>query len=198
MPGAVLMDPRRFYENTKGAPAMPSLLLALQHWQAPPGLAVDLGCGAGRDTLELLRQGWQVLAVDAEPLAFDYLQPLVPGEQHAALRCTCSPFQGVELPAAELINGSFALPFCAPADFPGLWRRIEQAVKPGGLFAGHFFGERDDWASDGLTIHTRAEVAALLQHWQIIDLQEIDRPGQTAVGRAKHWHLFAVVARRQS
>jgi trans-aconitate methyltransferase len=28
--------------------------------------AVDLGCGAGRDTAELLRRGWRVLAIDAE------------------------------------------------------------------------------------------------------------------------------------
>ncbi len=70
------MNSRLFYENTKGAPAMPSLLLALEHWHAQPGTALDLGCGAGRDTLELLRRGWQVTAIDAEPLAFDYLNTL--------------------------------------------------------------------------------------------------------------------------
>ncbi|MEC4815643.1 MAG: methyltransferase domain-containing protein [Scytonema sp. PMC 1069.18] len=33
---------------------------------APSRFAVDLGCGDGRDTVELLRQGWRVLAIDGE------------------------------------------------------------------------------------------------------------------------------------
>ncbi len=37
-------------------------------------LAIDLGCGAGRDTFELLRHGWQVLAIDNQPKALGYLQ----------------------------------------------------------------------------------------------------------------------------
>lgn len=190
------MNPRRFYENTKSAPAMPSLLLALDHWIAAPAHAIDLGCGAGRDTLELLRRGWQVMAIDAEPLAFEYLNPRVPAEHQPHLQTRCTPFQQAELAPAELINASFSLPFCPPGEFAALWQRIEQALKPDGLFAGHFFGERDSWAEDGLTIHTRSEVERLFQDWQIIDLQEVDRPGQTAVGNSKHWHLFAVVARR--
>ncbi|MGQ9869558.1 hypothetical protein [Leptodesmis sp.] len=32
-------------------------------------VAVDLGCGDGRDTVELLRRDWQVLAIDGEPQA---------------------------------------------------------------------------------------------------------------------------------
>ncbi|KAB0550471.1 class I SAM-dependent methyltransferase [Pseudomonas argentinensis] len=190
------MNPRRFYENTQGAPAMPTLLLALQHWHGAPAAALDLGCGAGRDTLELLRRGWQVTAIDAEPLAFEYLNSLVPRDHQARLQTRCMAFQSTELTPAELINASFSLPFCPPGEFPALWQRIEQALKPCGVFAGHFFGERDSWAEDGLSIHTRSEVERLFQDWQIIDLQEIDRQGQTAVGKGKHWHLFAVVARR--
>ncbi|MEJ1932020.1 class I SAM-dependent methyltransferase [Nostoc sp. NIES-2111] len=29
-----------------------------------PRFAVDLGCGDGRDTVELLRRGWRVLGID--------------------------------------------------------------------------------------------------------------------------------------
>ena len=31
-----------------------------------PGKAVDLGCGAGRDTIELLKNNWNVLSIDKE------------------------------------------------------------------------------------------------------------------------------------
>lgn len=190
------MDNGRFYDATQGSPALPSLLKALTCWEAAPGLAVDLGCGAGRDSLELLRRGWRVLAIDQEPAAIERLRAQVPPEQLSVLETLCARFEDAALPAANLINSSFALPFCAPADFPALWRRIEQALQTGGLFAGHFFGERDDWATQGLTIHSSAQVETLLHGWQVIALEEIDRRGKTAVGREKHWHLFSVVARR--
>ncbi|MES2007684.1 MAG: hypothetical protein V4468_02200 [Pseudomonadota bacterium] len=51
------MKQHDFYQQTRGAPAHPSLLQALEHWTGEHGLALDLGCGAGRDSLELLRRG---------------------------------------------------------------------------------------------------------------------------------------------
>lgn len=190
------MDKPRFYDATQGGPALPSLLHALTCWQGAPGLALDLGCGAGRDSLELLRRGWRVLAIDVEPLALERLQAQVPAPLASALQSRCARFEDTDLPAAELINSSFALPFCPPEAFARLWQHIERALKPGGLFAGHFFGERDDWAQRDLTIHTRTQLDGLLSDWQVLELEEIDRAGKTAVGRTKHWHLFSVVARR--
>lgn len=76
----------------------------------------------------------------------------------------------------DLVNASFALPFCAPEMFDDLWQRLCESLAEDGWFSGHFFGPNDDWASRGLTIHRR--------------------DGKTAVGTLKHWHLFEVVARR--
>ena len=40
------------------------LLQTLKYFDGFTGYAIDIGCGAGNDTMELLRKGWEVLAID--------------------------------------------------------------------------------------------------------------------------------------
>ena len=65
-----------YYEKLRDRPPRRTLLAALDRFGAPPpdALAVDLGCGDGRDVIEMLRRGWKVVAVDAEPEALRQLQ----------------------------------------------------------------------------------------------------------------------------
>jgi len=55
--------------------------------------AIDLGCGAGKETLALLDGGWRVLAVDSQPDTRDQLLATVP----AALAETASADAGFRL-----------------------------------------------------------------------------------------------------
>ena len=58
-----------YYRAVAGRPPRDTLLKALDLFdleKSPksPRFAVDLGCGDGRDMVELLKRGWQVLAID--------------------------------------------------------------------------------------------------------------------------------------
>lgn len=161
------------------------------------GLAVDLAAGEGRDTLELLARGWRVVATDGHPEAFSFLWPRVPEALKANLTAVVASFDQTRLPRCDLVNASYALPFCPPQDFPDLWRRIVQAIRPGGRFAGQFFGARDTWASlPDRTHHTRDEVLALLEGFEIEMMEEEEEDDPPDVRKPKHWHLFHVVARK--
>ena len=193
-------DWRDYYERTSGRPPRRTLLLALEHFggDGDGRGAVDLGCGDGRDTVELLRRGWSVVAIDAEPAAIARLEARPDLPKDAALTTRVARFEDAGWPAVDLVNASFALPLCPRERFGALWARIVQSLRPGGRFAGQLFGERDEWAGEpGITHLSRAEVAQLLDGFAIELFEEEETDTATPYGKPKHWHLFHLVARKQ-
>jgi len=192
-----------YYAATESGAPRPTLLRALDAFAAEPvpraRFALDLGCGSGRDTVELLRRGWRVLAVDSESAAIDGLRARPESAAHAAeLETMVARFEAIDLPPADLVNSSFALPLCPPDAFPFLWARICRCLSAGGRFAGQFYGPKDDWAqrTPPITIHGRAEVEALFRGFTIEWLHEEESDAITPRGRPKHWHIFHAVARK--
>ena len=193
----------KYYAATQGRPPRPTLLLALDQFAAEGifARAVDLGCGDGRDTIELLRRGWSVIGIDSEPVAIERLRTRSDLPARARLEMRCETFAAAEWGAVELVNASFALPFCAPAAFPALWRRIDRSIVAGGRFAGQFCGPRDSWAERGIdgraiTILDEAAAHALFDGYAIELFDEEQSDALTPRGEAKHWHIFHVVARK--
>ena len=194
------------YYDAAGGDARETLLLALERFDAEPArdgrvrFAVDLGCGTGRDTAELLRRGWRVLAIDGEAEAITRLRERDDLGAGAAqrLETLVARFEEASWPEADLVNSSFALPFCPPERFDGVWRRIVDSLGHGGRFSGHLFGEHDGWAgAPDMSFQTRDEANELLTGFELERFDEIEEDGKTAIGKAKHWHVFHVVARKQ-
>src|SRR6266516_5578178 len=164
----------RYYEAAKGGGPRETLRLALDLFESEGGggerLAVDLGCGEGRDTLELLRRGWRVLALDAEREAIERLRarPELDSDAAARLETRRVSFEEADWGRADLVNSSFALPFCPPDHFPALWEQIASSRRLCGRFSGQLFGERDGWAQEpALSFQCRAEVEGMLQAFQL-------------------------------
>jgi SAM-dependent methyltransferase len=188
-----------YYTATADRPPRRTLLEALSGFapSAAPRSAVDLGCGDGRDTIELLRRGWSVLAIDAEPAAITRLQGRSDLPEGARLTCLCRRFEDVAWPEADLVNASFSLPLCPPERFAELWRRIVASLRPEGRFSGQLYGDRDKWAGrPGMTHMDRAAAVRLLQDLRVELFEEEETDAVTPRGKRKHWHIFHVVAQR--
>jgi len=186
-----------YYDATAKRPPRKTLLAALDRFAAP-GLAVDLGCGDGRDVIEMLRRGWRVVAIDAQAEAVARLvaRPDLPAG--AKLETMVARFETARWPACDLVNSSFALPLCPPETFPALWQRIVGSLVPGGRFAGQLYGERDSWVGNpGITHMSRAAAERLLAELDTELFEEEERDSITPRGKPKHWHIFHVVARRR-
>jgi SAM-dependent methyltransferase len=195
---------RAYYGYMVGQPPRETVVFALDKFAAE-GLpesgrsAVDMGCGEGRDTVEILRRGWRVFAFDGTAEGIDRLQvrPGLTPEMRERLTTAVMRFEAADIPPVHLINAAYSLPFCPREAFPGLWEKILVSLESGGRFSGQLFGNHDTWAvADRVTFQTRAEVEALLAPLTIEHFVEEERDGTTANGSAKHWHVFHIVARK--
>jgi len=185
-----------YYEAVDGREPREFLIEALAA-VGDVGSAIDLGCGDGTETAELLRRGWRVLAIDAEPDGVRRLRQRVPVADAARLEARVVRFEDLgPLPGADLVHAAWSLPFCSPASFPRLWASIVAALRPGGVFAGQLFGNRDSWAAEpDMTFHTEAAARAVLSPLETLVLREEENDGEDALGNPKHWHAFHVIAR---
>jgi SAM-dependent methyltransferase len=186
-----------YYRRQQDRPPRRTLLAALDRLGQPDpdALAIDLGCGDGRDIVEILRRGWKVVAVDAEPEALRQLSARnLPGAER--LTPVLARFEEVPLPiGVRLVNSSFAMPLCEPHKFHALWARIRDALPAGGRFSGQWYGARDSWhGRPGMTFLERREAEAMLDGFEVEMFEEEEADSVTPRGRAKHWHIFHVVA----
>ena len=188
-----------YYQKLRDRPPRRTLLAALDRFGpgAAGSLAIDLGCGDGRDVIEMLRRGWHVVAVDSEPEALRQLQARDLPEGHD-LTPVLARFEEVPLPlGVRLVNSSFAMPLCEPDAFHRLWERIREALPPGGRFSGQWYGPKDSWSGrPGLTFLERDAALALLRGFEVEMFEEEETDGETRKGNTKHWHIFHIVARK--
>ncbi|GAB4542512.1 MAG: class I SAM-dependent methyltransferase [Pleurocapsa sp.] len=185
---------KAYYDAVKDRPPRKTILTALAGFEKP-GVAIDLGCGDGRDTVAILQQNWTVLAIDKES---DAIARLLTRPDTERLTTQIVSFEDLQLTQqVDLINASFCLPFCSPDAFPTLWNQIFNSLVPGGRFSGHLFGDRDSWKDSGLiNTFTRSQVETLLQPYAIELLEEEEHPGTTPLGEDRYWHVFHIVVRK--
>ena len=188
-----------YYKQLRDRPPRKTLLAALDAFGKAPrdALVIDLGCGDGRDVIEMLRRGWKVVAVDAEPQALRQLQerPLPLGSDVTPVNAR---LEEVPIPlGVQLVNSSFAMPLCEPEAFHRTWERIREALPPGGRFSGEWYGPRDSWVGrPGMTFVSRDEALTLLQGFDVEMFEEEEADGVTPRGNAKRWHIFHIVAKK--
>jgi tellurite methyltransferase len=184
-----------FYKFTKDRPPWPLLVKAVS-FLSRKEYALDLGCGAGRDTRFLLEQGFAVTAVDNDPHAIALLADF----HQERLRAVRSSFEDFEFETYDLVNAHFALPFAPEDRFHEVFARIKHALHAGGLFVGQFFGVNDEWNIPGnqMTFLTREQAEAKLKGLKVLEFREEDVDSHVADGTPKHWHVFHIIAQKGS
>lgn len=193
-----MKDTKKYYEVTKESRPH-KLTQKFINMKIIPDKAIDLGCGAGRDTVYLIKNGWKVLAIDKEN-SKEYIDLKLNEEERKSFKFQCQDFENIKLEKVKLIVANFSIPFCSKDKFEDLWNSITQNIIQNGYFVGNFFGLKDSWADNKnkKIFLSKDEVLKLFESsFEIIDFQEIEKDGETALNGVKHWHIYNIIARKK-
>jgi SAM-dependent methyltransferase len=124
---------RRYSETDLLWSATPNRFLVQEATDLPPGRALDLACGEGRNALWLAERGWHVTAVDYSTVA------ITKARDRAALAGSEVDFVCADLLDYSPPEGAFDLVLVLYLQLPAEERRLvlsraEAAVAPGGTF----------------------------------------------------------------
>ena len=187
----------KFYDNTKDAIPNNNVKKFIE-LKTETGSAIELGCGAGRDTIYLIKKGWNVLAIDREDVS-NFIIEKLNDEELNRFRFQKQNFEKLELENNDLIVANFSIPFCCKSNFEELWNKITYSMLRSGYFVGNFFGLNDEWAKikNDMTFLSKEDVLSLFNDFEIISFKEIEKDMKTGLGKMKHWHIFDVIAKKK-
>lgn len=130
-------DIKEYYKNTENALPHPSVEKIVD-MGIEPKTAIDLGCGAGRDTLFLIKNGWKVLAIDKENTK-DIILNKLSIEEMNRFNFERQDFEKIKLENTNLLVANFSIPFCSKNYFTEFWNKIVSSIKENRLFCWQFF-----------------------------------------------------------
>jgi SAM-dependent methyltransferase len=145
-------------------------------------VALDLGCGEGRDTAALAEAGFHVVAVDVAPAGLAKLTALLQrrGVSDEHVETHLEDVRRFSYPDAayDLALAANVFQFLPPDEAPEHIRRLQSATKPGGICAvGVFSSVLLEWGAqlEGLFSATPAELQGYFpaqENWQLLDRTE--------------------------
>ena len=186
----------KYYDNTEDL--MPNYIVKkFIELNVKPSKAIELGCGAGRDTVYLIKNGWEVLAIDREDVE-SRITAKLSEEELKKFKFSKQKFECIELENNNLVVANFSLPFCNKNYFKELWNKINNSILKDGYFVGNFFGNHDERINSKreMTFLTKEQVIELFSDFDIIEFTEVEKYATTGLGKIKYWHIFNVIAKK--
>lgn len=188
----------KYYNNTEAEKPRNNVRYFIGKMKCNSGKAIELGCGAGNDTVYLIKNNWKVLAIDRENVE-ERIAKRLNDKELEKFTFQQQNFESLELEKNNLIVANYCLPFCNKNKFEELWNKIESSIDDGGYFIGNFFGTNDGWngIKKEMIFLSREQIMVLFNEFEIILFKETEKDALTGLGRMKHWHIFDVIAKKK-
>ncbi len=192
------MKSEKYYDNTESNMPRKNVKYFIENMKIQPGKAIDIGCGAGNDTVYLIKNGWSVTSIDKENVE-ERISKRLNKEELTRFNFQKQELETIKLRMSDLIIANYSLSFCNKQEFNKMWKTIEENIVQEGYFVGNFFGINDSWSKYkfNMTFFTKNQVMDLFKEFEIIKFDEIGKDALTGLGKMKHWHIFNVIAKRK-
>ena len=145
------------------------------------GHILDLGCGSGRDSLEFIKRGYKITAVDGSKELANAASKII-GQQ-----VICSKFEDLKL--TETFDGIWAsasLLHVNKNDIVDVIKNVSSNLKPTGVFYMSFkYGENEYIDEKGryFNCNTEETFKEMLSQVQNLKIKTINKSGDTLGGR---------------
>lgn len=127
----------KYYENTKDSLPTP-IVKRFINMNIKPKNAIDLGCGAGCNSVYLIKNGWNVLSIDRENTK-EFISNKLTNEEIKKFRFLIQNFENIALEKNNLLVATFSIPFCRKEYFNTLWYKITDSILKDRIFCWKFF-----------------------------------------------------------
>src|SRR5882672_2617084 len=166
--------------------AAPTALLVETAERLPPGKALDLACGSGRNAIWLAERGWNVTAVDGSPAAIEILRNRA-SERGIAVNTKVANLEKFEYKIEPASWNLIAICYYLQR---GLFDPAKQGVVPGGVLISiaHITEPGEEPTAHRLR---PGEFERYFQGWEILHRRE-GKPNDAAHQRS----VAEIVARR--
>ncbi|MBN1618999.1 methyltransferase domain-containing protein [Candidatus Dojkabacteria bacterium] len=188
---------KKFYQNTKYNTTAKLLIEAVKYCKNKRN-ALDIGCGAGKDSVFLLKEGFRVLAIDSDNSVAEFIPTeLLKSENFRLVIDSIEKFDLTKY-RFDLINAQYSLPFISKDEFFPCIYRIIDSMSQDGIFVGQFFGLHDSWNKPTAkeTFLSKKQAVNIFNNLNIIKLEEFEKDRPDASGRDKHWHVFDFIVEK--
>ena len=191
-----MRDWNNFHNITENKPPRKNVVYLISNYNIT-GNAIDLGCGAGSDTIFLIKNNWNVIAIDSANTE-ERIRNKLSNDEQKRLKFEVQKFEELKLSECDLLISNNSLPFCDKNYYYHMWAEICSNIKDNGYFVGNFFGINDEWntKNDKRTFLSKKEVIELFRDFKILEIKEIEKDKATAEGTMKHWHTIEIIARK--
>lgn len=119
----------KYYDNTESDIPRNNVKYFIEEIKSNPNNAIELGCGAGNDTVYLIKNNYNVLAIDREDVE-ERISRRLNKEELEKFRFQKQDFETLKLDKSNLIVANYSLPFCNKSKFNQLWNNINKNILP--------------------------------------------------------------------
>ena len=189
-----LSHTQEYLDETRYHPVSNSLYLSVASLNEYKRRALDLGCGALRDSKFLFNCGFVVDAIDKDPLIQEYTD-FFKDCPKGSFNLIAEDYNTYDLGNEKylIINAQNTISFNTKSQVNKLVEKVYNALLPGGCFSGNLFGQDDSWVEvedKNMSFYSRKEAMKLLKKFKIKEVWETDEDGFAAAGIKRHFNII--------